>query len=137
MSDRSQIEKTLREVYVERQRGDVDKIVDRFAPEARFALAGTAALSPVAMRVSGADPLRAALDGLVKTFVVLDHQIVSMTIDGDRAAVHWRARIKSTVTGETIETELCDLVEMKGDRIASFLEFCDTAAGARLMGRAA
>jgi ketosteroid isomerase-like protein len=137
MSDRGQIEKTLREAYAARQSGDVDKIVELFAPDARFTMAGSPHLSPMAMRVAGADQLRTALDGMVKIFVLLDHQIVSITVDGDRAAVHWRARFKSSVTGETLETELCDLVEMKGDRIASFLEFCDTAAGTRLMGRAA
>jgi ketosteroid isomerase-like protein len=37
------------------------------------------------------------------------------------------------VTGETVETDICDLIEMEGDRIKSFLEFCDTALAARMM----
>jgi len=136
MSDRTQIERTLREAYAARQRGDVDKVLDLFAPDARFVVAGAAAITPMAMLVEGTGQLRTALDGMVKTFVLLDYEIVDLLIDGDRAAVHWRARIKSSVTGETLETELCDLIEVKGGRIASFREFCDTAAGTRLMGRA-
>lgn len=97
-------------------------------------MAGATHFSPVAMQIAGADQLRTTLDGMVKTFILLDHQIVNMVIDGDGAAVHWRARFKSSVTGDTLETELCDLVEVKYGRIASFLGFCDTAAGARLMG---
>ena len=136
MSDRTQIERTLREAYAARQRGDVDKVLDLFAPDARFVVAGTATITPMAMLVEGTSQLRAALDGMVKTFILQDLEIVNILVDGDRAAVHWRARIKSSVTGETLETELCDLIEVKGGRIASFREFCDTAAGARLMGRA-
>jgi len=97
-------------------------------------MAGATHFSPIAMQIAGADQLRTTLDGMVKTFILLDHQIVNMVIDGDGAAVHWRARFKSSVTGDTLETELCDLVEVKYGRIASFLGFCDTAAGARLMG---
>jgi ketosteroid isomerase-like protein len=136
MSERHSMEKTLREAYAVRQRGKLDEIVDLFTPNARFVMAGTAGLTPLAMWAEGGDHLRSALEGMVKTFVLLDHKIVSILIDGDRAAVHWRARFKSSVTGETLDTELCDLVEVKDGRIASFHEFCDTAAGARLMGHA-
>jgi ketosteroid isomerase-like protein len=41
--------------------------------------------------------------------------------------------MRSSVTGQTVETDLFDLIEMEDGRIASFLEFCDTALAARLM----
>lgn len=56
-----------------------------------------------------------------------------MLIDGSKAAVQWHARIRSTVTGETVDTDLFDLLEMDDGRISSFLEFCDTALAARMM----
>jgi ketosteroid isomerase-like protein len=130
------MERTLREAYAARQRGDVDKIVQLFTPDARFIMAGSAQMSPVAMRVEGAEPFRTALAGMVKTFIVEDHQVMSIVVDGDRAAVHWRATFRSSVTGDRLQSDLCDLVEFRDGRIASFLEFCDTAAAARLMGRA-
>ena len=132
MTSRDAIERTLRDVYAARQRGDLDAIADLFAPHARFQMAGSNA-SPVAVRVDGAEQYRPLLAGMIKTFEVLDHQVVSMLIDGSKAAVQWRARIRSTVTGETVETDLFDLVEMEDGRIRSFLEFCDTALAARLM----
>jgi ketosteroid isomerase-like protein len=132
MASREDIERTLRDVYAARQRGDLDAIAGLFAPHARFQMAGSNA-SPVAVRVDGAEQYRPLLAGMIKTFEVLDHQIVSMLIDGSKAAVQWRARIRSTVTGETVETDLFDLVEMEDGRIRSFLEFCDTALAARLM----
>jgi ketosteroid isomerase-like protein len=132
MASREETERTLREVYAARQRGDLDAIAGIFAPHARFQMAGSNA-SPVAVRVEGAEEYRPLLAGMIKTFEVLDHQVVSMLIDGPKAAVQWRARMRSTVTGETVETDLFDLIEMEDGRIRSFLEFCDTALAARLM----
>ena len=137
MSDRNQMEKTLRQAYAVRQNGKLDDVVNLFTPDARFALAGTAEVSPVVMQVAGTSQLRSALDTIVNTFILLDHQILNMLIDGDRAAVHWRARFKSPTSGQVLETELCDLIEVKDGRIASFYEFCDTAAAARFMSHAA
>jgi ketosteroid isomerase-like protein len=132
MTSREDIERALRDVYAARQRGDLDAIGRIFAPHARFQMAGSNA-SPVAVRVEGAEQYRPLLAGMIKTFEVLDHQIVSMLIDGSKAAVQWRARLRSTITGETVETDLFDLIEMEDGRIRSFLEFCDTALAARMM----
>ena len=95
MTSREDIERTLREAYAARQRGD--------------------------------------LDALSRIFAVLEHQIVSMLIDGSKAAVQWRAKMRSAITGETVETDLCDLIEMEDGRVKSFFEFCDTALAARMM----
>jgi ketosteroid isomerase-like protein len=132
MTSREDIERALRDVYAARQRGDLDAIGRIFAPHARFQMAGSNA-SPVAVRVEGAEQYRPLLAGMMKTFEVLDHQIVSMLIDGSKAAVQWRARLRSTITGETVETDLFDLIEMEDGRIRSFFEFCDTALAARMM----
>jgi ketosteroid isomerase-like protein len=132
MTSREDIERALRDVYAARQRGDLDAIGCIFAPHARFQMAGSNA-SPVAVRAEGAEQYRPLLAGMMKTFEVLDHQIVSMLIDGSKAAVQWRARLRSTITGETVETDLFDLIEMEDGRIRSFFEFCDTALAARMM----
>jgi ketosteroid isomerase-like protein len=132
MSSREDVERTLREVYAARQRGDLDAIVRNFAPHARFQMAGSK-VSPIATCVEGADQLRPLLAGMIKTFEVLDHQVITILIDGSKAAVQWRAKMRSTVTGETVETDPFDLVEIENGRIKSFLEFCDTALAARLM----
>ena len=132
MTSRDEIERTLRNIYAARQRGDLDAISNIFAPHARFHMAGSNA-SPVAVRVEGAEQYRPLLAGMIKTFEVLDHRIVTVLIDGSRAAVQWQAKMRSTVTGETVETDLFDLIEIDNGRISSFYEFCDTALAARLM----
>jgi ketosteroid isomerase-like protein len=47
--------------------------------------------------------------------------------------VHWRVTARAPASGQSAVTELFDLVEVKNGRIASFLEFCDTALAARMM----
>jgi ketosteroid isomerase-like protein len=132
MSGREDMERTRRDAYAARQRGDLDALGRLFAPHARFQMAGSSA-SPIATLVEGAEQYRPLLAGMIKTFEVLDHKIVSMLIDGSKAAVQWRAKMRSSVTGETVDTDLFDLIEMEGGRITSFLEFCDTALAARMM----
>ena len=132
MSERAQMEKTLREAYAARKRGDLDALAGIFAPHARFQMAGSNA-SPIARKVVGAAEFRPLLAGMIQTFEILDYTIVSMLIDGQAAAVQWHAKMRSSVTGQTVETDLFDLIEMEDGRIASFLEFCDTALAARLM----
>ncbi|HEX2215691.1 MAG TPA: nuclear transport factor 2 family protein [Xanthobacteraceae bacterium] len=135
MSSRDEIERVLKDAYAARKRGDVDAILRVFSQDVRFQLAGSADVSPVAHRADGADQFRALLVNLVKTFELLDHKIISMMIDGDGATVHWRGKFRSSVTGETVETELVDVIKLKEGRIASFIEFCDTALAAHLMGQ--
>jgi ketosteroid isomerase-like protein len=133
MQDRMLIEKTLRQAYAARMRGDVDEISRLFAPDARFEMAGSTQEGSPASRALGAPQIRSRIAELVNVFEMKDHQIVDMLIDGQKAAVHWRVHIKSTVNGTEATTDLFDLVEFKDGRIVSFLEFCDTALGQRMV----
>jgi ketosteroid isomerase-like protein len=133
MSDRSEIERVLKDAYAARKRGDIDAILRVFSPDVHFQLAGSTAASPIPLQIAGAAQFRSVLEGLIRTFEWVDQRILCMLIDGQRAAVHWRGKIRSTATGETVDTELVDIVELKDGRIVSFVEFCDTALATRLM----
>ena len=56
-----------------------------------------------------------------------------MIIDGSNAAVHWRGRIRSRLTGDEVVTELVDVIAIENGRIRSLTEFADTALAAKLM----
>ena len=131
--DRHAIEQTLRRAYEARVRGDIDEISRIFREDAHFELAGSPAASAVARRTLGVEEFRPRIVELIKTFEMSDLEVLSMVIEGQRAAVHWRVKVRSTITGATATTDLMDLVEFKDGRIAFFLEFCDTALAARLM----
>ena len=134
MSDRSGVEKVLREAYEARVRGDIDAIGRLFADSARFEVAGSSQVSAIPARVEGAAQVLPLIGQQIKTFQMSDLRILSMVIEGSKAAVHWRVKVRSSVTGETADTQLMDMVEVKDGRITSFVEFCDTALASRLMG---
>jgi ketosteroid isomerase-like protein len=133
MSTRADIERIIREAYAARVRNDLEACLQLFDPRSGFRLAGSSAASPVAVRRLGTGELREVLGDLFRIFVWLDHEIVSMVIEGSKVAVHGRAKVRSTITGETVETELADFWEIDRGRITSLIEFCDTALAARLM----
>jgi ketosteroid isomerase-like protein len=137
MTDRNQIETLLRNAYTARKHGNVDGICDCFVANPAFAMAGAQQASPVAMRAIDAPSFRSVLSGLIKTFEWDDQEILAMIIEGNKAAVHWRGRIRSTVTGDEVTTELVDIITIENGKIATFLEFCDTALAARMMEKRA
>ena len=134
MTDRAEIERVIRSAYAARRAGDLDAIGKVFAENAQFRLAGSTELSPVAVAAEGIKNLRLVLKEMITVFEWLDQDILTMVVEDDRAAVHWRGTIRSAATGETVRTELFDLFRIEGGRISSLVEFCDTALAARLMG---
>jgi ketosteroid isomerase-like protein len=133
MVARADIEDMVREAYDRRLADDVDGTLEFFSPDADFRIAGGAVPGTPPMKASGRDQLHALLSQIVKTFVISDFRINSMQVDGDKVAVHWHAHMRSTVNGEEADTEIVDLIELRDGRIASFLEFCDTAMAQRML----
>jgi len=123
MPDRPEVERLLRELYAARLGGDLEALCRTFAKDARLDIAGTSYATPMAIRAAGLGEIRSWLALLVKTFQLGDQEILSMIIDGEAAAVHWRARIRSKITGATVLTELIDVVRVRERRIASYTEF--------------
>ena len=134
MTDRREVEKLLKEAYAARKRGDVDALCGYFAENPTFVMAGAREASPIAVQCSDGDTFRVVVDAMIKTFEWIDHQILSMIIDGPKAAVHWRGRIRSTLTGDEAVTEIVDVLTVADGKIQSLTEFCDTALAAKLMG---
>jgi ketosteroid isomerase-like protein len=123
MTDRASLELILRQLYADRIGGALDPLCGHFAPEVHFRIAGTSDGKPIAIAANGIAAVRPWLSMLVKTFRIFDHQVLSMLIDGERAAVHWSANIHSRITGAQVKTEVIDLVEFRNLQIASYTEF--------------
>ena len=124
MSERLEIEKLLLELYAARVRGDLTAVCNTFTADANFQVAGASSnSSPIAMRAVGVKEFRPLLAIMIKSFKLSDQAVLSMLIDGSKAAVHWRATIHSRITGTTVVTELVDVVEIREGRIASYTEF--------------
>jgi len=133
MQDRTTIERTLRNAYAARVRGDSKGVTRHFAADAAFQMMGSPKASPIASHCAGERALCSHLEEMIAGFELRDQEILSMIIDGSKAAVHWRAKVRVTGTNKEEVTELFDLIEFKDGQITSFREFCDTALAAQMM----
>ena len=123
MSERAVAERLIQQLHAARVGGDLAALCRLFAEDGRFEIAGASADKPVAIRAEGLAAFRPWLAMLLKVFRLSDYMLLSLIVEGPRAAAHWRANIYSKVTGITVPTELVDLVELKGKRIVSYNEF--------------
>lgn len=119
---RAEFERLLSALYAARAAGELEPLCALFTDDALFKISGSSDGKPIALSAHGSKELRVWLAVLVKTFRLTHHEILSMVIDGQRAAVHWRASIHSRITGASVATELVDLVEMREGRIGSYVE---------------
>jgi len=130
MTDRAETENLLRRMYAARLRGDLDGVCESFQPDATFQISGASFGTPMVMSANGIDQFRPLLAIMVKTLPHSDQKILSMLIDGANAAVHWRVKIFSRITGTSVLTELMDMIEVRDGRIHSFTELFAPAKAA-------
>jgi ketosteroid isomerase-like protein len=123
MMNRLEVEQLLQELYAARLAGNLDRVCRTFAYDAKLEIAGVSYATPMAIRASGQAEIRTWLALLVKTFQLSDQEVLSMIIDGPAAAVHWRCKVRSKITGASVATELVDVVRVRDGRIASYCEF--------------
>ena len=121
--NRLEIEQLLKELHAARTEGQLDRLCALFAPDASFRIAGASDGKPIAITAQGSKEIRTWLAVMLKTFKLSRYQMLSVVIDGDRAAAHWRVDIHSKITGVVVPTELVDLVEVSGGRVTSYREF--------------
>ncbi|MGZ5804454.1 MAG: nuclear transport factor 2 family protein [Xanthobacteraceae bacterium] len=133
MVARDDVEKLVREAYRRRLADDIAGTCEMFSQDADFRVAGGTAPGVPALAAKGQVQLRELLSQIVKTFVISDFKFKSIQVEGNRATVHWHAHMRSTVNGQEADTEIVDLLEFRDGRIASFLEFCDTAMAHRML----
>jgi ketosteroid isomerase-like protein len=129
---KAEIEANIRKFYSARVAGNVQEILDVMATDVHFVLAGNPEASPVARRLRGADKLHPHVTELVQAFKFNAYEIVSLVVEGPNAAVHARANVTSMVNGETVDTDLADFFTFEDGRIATFVQFCDTALAGKL-----
>jgi ketosteroid isomerase-like protein len=122
MTDRSQVEQLVRELHAARLDGNLERLCALYADEARMRIAGSTDGKPIAIAATGIAEIRPWLSILVKTFRLSQYMILSLNVDLRRAAAHWRVDIHSKITGVVVPTELVDLIDVRGGRIASHTE---------------
>jgi len=78
---------------------------------------------PLAVSARGVGEYRHLLAIMLKSFTLSDFATLATLVDGEQAAVHWRAQIHSRITGTAVLTEFMVRVQMREGRIAAYTEF--------------
>jgi ketosteroid isomerase-like protein len=133
MTDRKTIEAVIDRCYAARQKGDIETLMTAFDKDAAFGLAGSKEMVAAAGTARGPGAIRENMTGLIAAFDFIDRNIVCMVIDGERAAVHSRVKIKYVPRDRTFTTNLLDLFHFKDGKIVELVEFADTALVKDLM----
>jgi len=123
MTERRQVEELLRRLHMARLEANLEQLCALFSSDARMRIQGTSDGKPIAIEARGSEQIRPWLSVLVKTFRLRDYRLLSLTIEGDRAAAHWQVNIHSKITGALVATELVDLIEVRDGHIADYVEF--------------
>ena len=123
MTERHTVEHLLQELHAARLEGQLERLCALFAPQARLRIVGASDGKPIVISANGLPEIRTWLAMLVKAFRLSDYQRLSLLVDGERAAAHWRAQIRSKITGAVVPTELVDLIQTRAGRIVAHDEF--------------
>ena len=127
MADRETVRKLIEQAYAARASGDINGVMAAFHANGAFELAGAKTALALAGAVEGHSGVREALTGFIANFEFIKRDIVSMIIDGDRAAVHSRLEMRFVPTNKTFTTELVDVFKIQDGKIRELVEFADTA----------
>jgi ketosteroid isomerase-like protein len=127
MASREAMIGTIYRAYDAREKGDIETLMAAFHPNAVFELKGEKAVLEVAGAVQGHPNVRAALTGFIETFEFLKRDIISTTIEDDRAAVHSRLTVRFVPRDFVFTSDVLDTFRFEDGRIIELVEFADTA----------
>jgi ketosteroid isomerase-like protein len=137
MSQRTDHEMLVRDVYAARRVADVEAVLAHFHPQAMFRMAGSQAHASLPAPASGHEALRLTFIELFAAYEFLDQDFRAIIVQEHRAAVHAHLRLRFRPTQDEFETEILDLITFEDGLIRDMTEFVDTAMVAHLGRRAA
>jgi ketosteroid isomerase-like protein len=132
MADDRASKALIRDAYAARHRGDLDAVMGFFHPQCRYRLVGGPAVAETFMQPDGLGAVREQMAGLIATYVFSNVEELGLTVDGDRAILHWRADVACKPSGRSGHFEIVDIFTIADGKIASLTQFTDTAGVARL-----
>ena len=123
MAERHEIEGLIKELHAARLRGDLAGMCRVFAEDGAFQIVGSSNGQPIEIAETGLRKFRPWLAMLVKTFRLSGYSMLSLIVDPPHAAAQWRVQTLSKVTGQTVTTELVDLIEVRSAQIVRYSEY--------------
>jgi ketosteroid isomerase-like protein len=127
MASREAMIDTIYRAYDARAKGDIEGLMAAFHPNAVFELKGEKDVLEVAGAVQGHPDLRAAMAGLIENFEFVKRDIIDAMVEGDRAAVHSRLKVRFVPKDVVFTSDVLDTFRFENGKIIELVEFADTA----------
>jgi ketosteroid isomerase-like protein len=83
--------------------------------------------------MEGKAALRQAMGELIRNFKFSDWSEIALIVEGDKAALHWRAKVTSTPNGRSVVLDVMDLITLRDGKISELRQSTGTAALGRLL----
>ena len=81
----------------------------------------------------GHSAVREGMDKFISTFEFVERHILSELVEGDRAVVHSRIKVRFRPKNSEYKTEVLDLFRFQNEKIIELIEFADTALIGKMM----
>jgi ketosteroid isomerase-like protein len=128
MTSRSHIEAAVGSLWEARLRGDLEGTLKDAAENVVFGLnaRGTGQES-LSERARGKAAIRPVLQQLFETWRFDDWKQISLLVDGEKALLHWTARVTCVPTGKSENFDVFDLLTFQDGKIVDYHQSTDTA----------
>jgi ketosteroid isomerase-like protein len=128
MTTRSHIETAIRSLYAARVKGDLEGTLRDLAEDFVFRFNGRGTgVEAFSGPCTGKAAFRPLLQEFIKNFWFEDWEECSLLVDGEKALLHWKARVTYTPTSKSEEIDTFDIVTFRDGKIVDFYQCTDTA----------
>jgi hypothetical protein len=135
MTSRSQIENAIRTLYAARVRGDLKGILRELGENILFEFNGRGTgIEILSVPVMGKYDFGRLLQEFIKNWRFDDWKECSLLVDGEKALLHWTARVTYTPTNRSEQIETLDVITFYNGKIVRFFQCTDTALLLSLVG---
>jgi ketosteroid isomerase-like protein len=136
MTGSSDIEGLVRGLCAARVAGDMDVLRRGYAENATFRIVGSPAWGTLTAPLVGHAAIMARFEAMIAGIALSDFAILNLFVDGNLAAVRWRATVRDQEAKEESTTEVAQFLEVENGKVVSLVEFLDTAYALSQLGKA-
>jgi ketosteroid isomerase-like protein len=136
MTGSGDIERLVRGLCAARVAGDMDVLRRGYTDNATFRIVGSPAWGTLTAPLVGHATIMARFEAMIAGFALSDFAILNLFVDGNRAAVRWRATVRDAETKDDSTTEVAQFLEVENGKVVSLVEFLDTAYALSLLDKA-
>jgi ketosteroid isomerase-like protein len=135
MTDANAIKAAVRSTYDARVRGDLEGTIAAFAEDVVFEFNGQGTGLPgLAAPVTGKAAVRPVMQQLIDNFRFTDREEVSLLVEAEKAALHWRAIVTFTPNGRSAKFDVFDFYKFRDGKIAVLRQSTDSAMVKTMVG---